>query len=262
MAFVLFDGISHQLPDIDAEETAEWIDSFDAVVDTHGRPRARYLLMKLLERARTKQVDFPATVSSPYVNTIPRDQEPWFPGDEYLERRIRAYIRWNAAVMVTRANARHEGIGGHLATYASSAALYEVGFNHFFRGKSDGGLRRPGLHPGPRLAGHLRPRLRRGPALGGAARQLPPRGRRRRPGLPELSPSAAAARLLGVPDRVDGPRSALRHLPGAREPVPAAPASWPTPAPAGSGASWATASSTRSSPPARWASPGASTSTT
>jgi pyruvate dehydrogenase E1 component len=131
--------MSHQLPDIDPEETAEWLDSFDGVVDTEGRSRARFLLMKLLERARTKQVDFPAAVSSPYVNTIPRDQEPWFPGDEYIERRIRAYIRWNAAVMVTRANQRSEGIGGHLATYASSASLYEVGFNHFFRGKSDGG---------------------------------------------------------------------------------------------------------------------------
>ncbi len=78
---------------------------------------------------------FPATVSSPYVNTIPPHQEPWFPGDEHVERRIRAYIRWNAAVMVTRANTISEGIGGHLATYASSASLYEVGFNHFFRGK-------------------------------------------------------------------------------------------------------------------------------
>ena len=136
---VLFDGMSHQLPDIDPDETAEWLDSFDAIVDAQGRVRARFLLMKLLERARTKQVDFPATVSTPYVNTIPRDQEPWFPGDEYVERRIRAYIRWNAAVMVTRANHRSEGIGGHLATYASSASLYEVGFNHFFRGKSDGG---------------------------------------------------------------------------------------------------------------------------
>src|SRR5580698_3225180 len=134
---MLFDGMSHQLPDIDPDETAEWLDSFDAIVDAQGRGRARFLLMKLLERARTKQVDFPATVSSPYVNTIPRDQEPWFPGDEYLERRIRAYIRWNAAAMVTRANQRSEGIGGHLATYASSASLYEVGFNHFFRGKSD-----------------------------------------------------------------------------------------------------------------------------
>jgi pyruvate dehydrogenase E1 component len=83
-------------------------------------------------------VSFPATVSTPYVNTIPREQEPWFPGDEYLERRIRAYIRWNAAIMVIRANSRAEGIGGHLSTFASSASLYEIGFNHFFRGKDDG----------------------------------------------------------------------------------------------------------------------------
>ena len=137
---MLFDGISHQVPDTDPGETEEWLDSFDAIVDSRGRARARYLLMKLLERARTKQVEFPATVSTPYVNTIPADAEPWFPGDEYQERRIRAYIRWNAAAMVVRANTRTEGIGGHLSTYASSAALYEVGFNHFFRGKADGGF--------------------------------------------------------------------------------------------------------------------------
>src|SRR5204862_1713328 len=112
--------------------------SFDAVVESGGKTRARFLLMKLLERAREQQVGFPATVSTPYVNTIPPEREPWFPGDEYLERRIRAFIRWNAAVMVTRANTRAPGIGGHLATYASSASLYEVGFNHFFRGKDDG----------------------------------------------------------------------------------------------------------------------------
>ncbi|MHB8681140.1 MAG: pyruvate dehydrogenase (acetyl-transferring), homodimeric type [Acidimicrobiales bacterium] len=132
--------MSHQLPDIDAQETAEWLDSFDAVLEQHGRSRARFLLMKLLVRAQARQVDFPATVSTPYVNTISPEQEPWFPGDEYLERRIRAYIRWNAAAMVSRANHRSEGIGGHLATYASSASLYEVGFNHFFRGKADGGF--------------------------------------------------------------------------------------------------------------------------
>src|ERR1700683_3001119 len=137
---MLFDGISHQVPDTDPDETEEWLDSFDAVVDARGRSRARYLLMKLLERARTKQVDFPAAVSTPYVNTIPADAEPWFPGDEYQERRIRASIRWNAAAMVVRANTRTEGIGGHLSTYASSAAVYEVGFNHFFRGKADGGF--------------------------------------------------------------------------------------------------------------------------
>ncbi len=135
---MIFDGFAHQVPDIDPQETEEWLGSFDAVVDERGKARARFLLMKLLERAREAQVGFPATVSSPYVNTIPADQEPWFPGDEYTERRIHAYIRWNAAVMVTRANARHSGIGGHLSTYASSAALYEVGFNHFFHGKDNG----------------------------------------------------------------------------------------------------------------------------
>ncbi|MGH9164116.1 MAG: pyruvate dehydrogenase (acetyl-transferring), homodimeric type, partial [Acidimicrobiales bacterium] len=136
---VIFDGFAHQLPDIDPEETGEWLDSFDAVVEAQGKGRARYLLIKLLERAREQQVGFPATVSTPYVNTIPPHQEPWFPGDEAMERRIRAYIRWNAAVMVSRANTLSKGIGGHITTYASSASLYEVGFNHFFHGK-DGGL--------------------------------------------------------------------------------------------------------------------------
>ena len=140
---MIFDGSMHQLPDTDPGETAEWLDSLDAVVDVQGKTRARYLLSRLLERARESQVSFPATVSTPYVNSIPREQEPWFPGDEHIERRIRAYIRWNAAVMVVRANTNAEGIGGHLSTFASSASLYEVGFNHFFRGKDSG---TPGDH--------------------------------------------------------------------------------------------------------------------
>jgi pyruvate dehydrogenase E1 component len=135
---MIFDGFSHQLPDIDPSETSEWLDSFDAVVEREGKARAQFLLMKLLERAREEQVNFPATVSTPYVNSIPPDREPWFPGDEYTERRIRAYIRWNAAAMVVRANHRADGIGGHLSTFASSASLFEVGFNHFFRGKDLG----------------------------------------------------------------------------------------------------------------------------
>ena len=135
---MIFDGSVHQLPDIDPVETQEWMESLDAIIDSQGKTRARYLLSRLLDHARANQVSFPATVSTPYVNTIPREQEPWFPGDEHLERRIRAYIRWNAAVMVIRANARAEGIGGHLSTFASSASLYEIGFNHFFRGKDDG----------------------------------------------------------------------------------------------------------------------------
>ena len=138
MGDLIFDGFSHQLPDIDTDETKEWIDSFDAVVDAHGKRRGRYLLMRLLQRARELQVDFPATVSTPYINSIPPHEEPWFPGDEHIERRIRAFVRWNAAAMVTRANMLSEGIGGHLSTFASSAGLIEVGFNHFFQGKANG----------------------------------------------------------------------------------------------------------------------------
>jgi len=161
---LVFDGFSHQLPDIDPAETAEWLDSFDAVVDSHGRSRARYLLMRLLARARMQGVGFPATVSTPYINTIAAEAEPWFPGDEHMERRIRAFIRWNAAVMVTRANHHSDGIGGHLATFASSASLYEVGFNHFFRGKDDGtagdqvyfqGHAAPGIYARAFLEGRL-----------------------------------------------------------------------------------------------------------
>ncbi len=139
---MIFDGHVHQLPDIDPAETQEWLDSLDAVVDTHGKARARFLLSKLLARANASQVSFPATVSTPYLNTIPREQEPWFPGDEHIERRIRAFIRWNAAMMVVKANKHADGIGGHLSTFASSASLYEIGFNHFFRGKDDS----PGDH--------------------------------------------------------------------------------------------------------------------
>ena len=135
---MIFDGFVNQLPDSDPGETQEWLDSLDAVVDVHGKTRARFLLSKLLDRAKATQVSFPATVSTPYVNTIPREREPWFPGDEYIERRIRAFVRWNAAAMVVRANKKADGIGGHLSTFASSASLYEIGFNHFFHGKDDG----------------------------------------------------------------------------------------------------------------------------
>jgi pyruvate dehydrogenase E1 component len=135
---VSIDGYVHQLPDRDPGETAEWLESLDAVIDAQGPTRARFLVTKLNERARERQVGTPDAVSTPYINTIPTDEQAWFPGDVELERRIRAFIRWNAAVMVVNANHRADGIGGHLSTFASSAALYEVGFNHFFRGKADG----------------------------------------------------------------------------------------------------------------------------
>jgi pyruvate dehydrogenase E1 component len=136
---VFIDGFVHQLPDIDPQETDEWLDSLNSVIDIGGRARARYLLARLMERAREQGVGVPAMVTSDYINTIPPEQEPWFPGDEVIERRIRSYIRWNAMAMVDRANHRFDGLGGHLSTFASAAALYDVGFNHFFRGKGDGG---------------------------------------------------------------------------------------------------------------------------
>ena len=133
---VIRDGLSSHLPDIDPDETAEWIESFDAVLDSAGQQRARFLVLQLLQRARERRVAVPSLFATDYVNTIPTDQEPWFPGDEETERRYRAWIRWNAATMVHRAQRPGVGVGGHISTYASSAALYEVGFNHFFRGKS------------------------------------------------------------------------------------------------------------------------------
>ena len=133
-----FDAFLHQLPDTDSAETGEWLEFLDALVASEGTVRTRFVIGKLLERARRLQVPVPSLVSTPYINTIPPDEEPWFPGDEEMERRIRRIVRWNAAAMVTRANKRSDGIGGHLSTYASAASLYEVGFNHFFKGKDDG----------------------------------------------------------------------------------------------------------------------------
>ncbi len=136
---IISDGLPSQLPDIDPAETAEWLESLDAVVDHAGRNRARYLMLSLLQRAREKQVGVPSLRSTDYINTIPPESEPWFPGDEHVERRIRAYTRWNAAIMVHRAQRPGVEVGGHISTYASSASLYEVGFNHFFRGKDHPG---------------------------------------------------------------------------------------------------------------------------
>ena len=127
-----------QLYDVDPEETAEWVDSLDRVLESGGPERARFLLRKVLKRARMQHLGIEA-IQTPYINTISPEQEPAFPGDEEMEKRIRRIVRWNAMAMVARANHRYPGIGGHLSTYASAAALYEAGFNHFFHGWVDGG---------------------------------------------------------------------------------------------------------------------------
>ena len=132
-------ALPNQYVDTDPEETSEWLESFDAVVDNIGNNRARLLMLSLMRRASERNIGIPTLRSTDYINTIPPEREPEFPGDEFIERRIRAYCRWNAAIMVHRAQRPGIGVGGHISTYASSASLYEVGFNHFFKGQDHPG---------------------------------------------------------------------------------------------------------------------------
>ncbi len=131
----LREGVASYLHDADPEETQEWMDSLDGLLDESDPERARYLMLRLIERANAKRVDLPALSSTDFVNTIPTNLEPEFPGDEQIEKRYRRWMRWNAAIMVHRAQRPGIKVGGHISTYASAAALYEVGFNHFFKGK-------------------------------------------------------------------------------------------------------------------------------
>ena len=131
---LLAGGLPTQHVDVDPTETQEWLESFDGLVDSGGNYRARFLMLELLRRAAERNVGVPSLRSTDYINSIAPDNEPWFPGDEFVERRIRAMIRWNAAIMVHRAQRPGVSVGGHISTYASSATLYEVGFNHFFKG--------------------------------------------------------------------------------------------------------------------------------
>ena len=135
----LINGLLSAVPDIDPAETDEWVESFDGLIDDKGGPRARYVMLNLLRRARERNVSIPASMATPYVNSIGVHEEPYFPGDEAMERRYRSWIRWNAAVMVTRAQREGLSVGGHISSYASVATLYEVGLNHFFRGKDHPG---------------------------------------------------------------------------------------------------------------------------
>jgi pyruvate dehydrogenase E1 component len=135
-----FDWYAEIGEDHDRGETEEWLEALDDVVAAGGRERAMFLLKKLLERGYERGVHLPFTANTPYVNTIPRSEQPAYPGDRAIERRIKSLLRWNAMAMVVRANKYHDGIGGHIATYASSATLLEVGFHHFFRGRGEGGF--------------------------------------------------------------------------------------------------------------------------
>jgi len=129
------DRPSQTQTDADPHETKEWLDSLEYVLETNGLDRATYLFERLRDRLGARGAPVSASLNTPYINTIPAAQEPPYPGNLEIERRIRSFIRWNAMAMVVKANKERPGIGGHISTYASAATLYEVAFNHFFHGK-------------------------------------------------------------------------------------------------------------------------------
>ncbi|MFM6963515.1 MAG: pyruvate dehydrogenase (acetyl-transferring), homodimeric type [Micrococcales bacterium] len=135
MSFNNQDAFSVNGPDLDPQETSEWLESLDAVARVHGRGRAREIMLNLLRRSHELQLNVPMVPTTDYINTIAPENEPDFPGDEKIERTYRAWMRWNAAMLVHRAQRPGIGVGGHISTFASSASLYEVGFNHFFKGQ-------------------------------------------------------------------------------------------------------------------------------
>ena len=124
------------LSDDDPQETQEWLDSLDSVIKNEGPERAHFLLEQLVEKARRSGAHLPYSANTAYVNTIPIGNEIKSPGDHELEHRIRSYVRWNAAAMVLRAN-KDTNVGGHIASFASAATLYDVGFNHFWHTPSE-----------------------------------------------------------------------------------------------------------------------------
>ena len=177
-----------RVPDNDPVETREWRDALDSVVAFEGADRAHFLLRELMDEARRKGAPVPYSANTPYLNTIPPDREAPHPGDRAIEHRIRSLIRWNALAIVLRANKDSSELGGHIASFQSSATLYDTGFMHFWHAPTERARRRPDLRPGPLLARHLRAQLPRGPADRGAAAQVPPGGRRRRPLAPTRTP--------------------------------------------------------------------------
>ncbi|MES9957758.1 MAG: pyruvate dehydrogenase (acetyl-transferring), homodimeric type [Sedimenticola sp.] len=124
-------------PDIDPQETQEWLDALEGVLENEGIDRAHYLIEKLVDKARRSGAYLPFSANTAYVNSIPVTQQERFPGDRAMERRIRSFIRWNAMAMVVQANRISTELGGHISSFASSATLFDVGFNHFFHGRTD-----------------------------------------------------------------------------------------------------------------------------
>src|SRR3989344_1110145 len=127
------DAVDKNMHELDDVEIKEWLGSLDYVLQTKSPQEVQYLLQQLKIRAQQAGIQVPFGVSTPYINTIPADKQPTFPGNRDIERRLKSLARWNAMAMVVRANRMETGIGGHISTYASAATLVEIGFNHFFR---------------------------------------------------------------------------------------------------------------------------------
>jgi pyruvate dehydrogenase E1 component len=124
------------LTDTDTQETREWLDALAGVIEHAGPHRAHFLLEQLIAEGHRAGINIPYSATTDYINTIPVAQQPRMPGDSELEHTIRAYARWNAMIMVLRANRNDSGLGGHIASFASAATLYDVGFNHFWHAPS------------------------------------------------------------------------------------------------------------------------------
>ncbi len=234
------------LSDDDPQESAEWREALLAVLETQGPERARHLLDMLARTAAERSLDWQAPRGTAYVNTVPVERQAPFPGDLAIEERLASLMRWNALAMVVSANKTYGELGGHIASYASAADLFEVGFNHFFRAGDGGDLvfyqahSAPGVYARAFLEGRLSEadlahyRQEIGALGSGAQRAV------------ELSAPVADARLLAVPDRLDGDRADRLDLPRALHALPAPPRAARTPPAAASGACSATA---------RWTSP-------
>ena len=205
--------------ELEALEQREWRESLDYVIQQGDRGACTGCCRRCAIMRAPRAWRLPFSAVTPYVNTIHAEEQTPLPGSQEIERRIKSLIRWNAMAMVVRANSASDGIGGHISTYASAATLYEVGFNHFFRGRDEDGdgdiiyfqgHASPGIYARAFLEGRL---------SGREAAQLPPRaGGRRRAVV--VSASVADAGLLGVPDRLDGPRPDHGDLPGAVQSLP------------------------------------------
>ena len=205
--------------EIEAIEQREWLESLDYVVQQGDRGRVQRLLASLRHRARTAGVSLPFTAVTAYVNTLrPADETP-LPGSQEIERRIKSLVRWNAMAMVVRANRLSEGIGGHISTYASGGHALRGRLQSLLSRPHAGQRGRPRVFPGARVARHLCARISRRTTVGREAPQLPPGVSRGR--WPVVVPASVAdARLLAVPDGLDGPRPDHVDLSGALQPLP------------------------------------------